>query len=325
MYSPLAQASISLPAPTMNFSNPEASYNSAYSTARDVNQQLYKNIQAGYSQMLNQSQAAMGQLDTRYRNLQRGVMKRLAGSNQANMQDIADKYSAMSGQMSQSMIDRGLGNTTVQFAMQRGIAQDRTKETTRSQNEFAQLIAANQSRLGLERLGAMERGYGNLTGIQGQNLNWMNSVSAPYPDPGMYAQLAMAGGRQHPFGGPQQLPGGPGPSPGYRPTGGYGPQSPAFYGGGGPDIQGDPYGGVPMTGYYGAAAQQQVNPYYGGGGAISGYGLSQTGVYAPSYATSGQYSTDYNAGTAQQADYSAYAPQSAATGYGPKAIYDPLY
>src|SRR5512139_2639691 len=180
MYSPLAQASINLPTPTMNFSNPEASYNSAYSAARDVNQQLYKNIQAGYSQMLNQSQAAMGQVDTRYRNLQRNVLRRLSGSNQANMQDIADKYSAMSGQMSQSMIDRGLGNTTVQFAMQRGIAQDRTKETTRSQNEFAQLIAANQSRLGLERLGAMERGYGNLTGIQGQTLNWMNSVSAPY-------------------------------------------------------------------------------------------------------------------------------------------------
>jgi hypothetical protein len=50
-----------------------------------------------------------------------------------------------------------------------------------------------------------------------------------------------------------------------------------------------------MTGYYGMAAQQQVNPYYGGG-AISGYGLSEDGVYAPSYATSGQDSWAPQAG-----------------------------
>lgn len=289
-------ASINLPTSNFNPLKPTESYNSAYNAARGTNQQMYDKIQAGYAQMLAQSQQANAELDRRYGVLQKGVVNQLRGSNQSNIQDINDKYSAMSGQMSQSMIDRGLGNTTVQYAMQRGVAADQVKETTRSQNAFAQLMADTRSRLGGARLSALERGYGNLMGIQGKTLDWMNSVSMPYPDPGMYAQLAMAqGSNVNPFGlGGSGLPGMPGPKLG--PTADwYAQQGRMMSGGGGGDSG---YTPGPITIDLVGFGPQQQGGYSLGymDGPSSGYGLTKDGGYYPSYATSTQDSWAPSAG-----------------------------
>lgn len=264
-------APLAMGSPTMDFSNPQASYNSAYQNYIGLNQQLYNN----YVNNLNTQLQG-------YRNLQSNVMNRLRGGNKANLQDIADKYAAMSGQQSQQMIDRGLGNTTIQQSIQRGIAQDRTKETTRSRNMYSQLMAQTQSQLGLAGLGAYGHGLDML----------LTQVSAPPPDAGMYAQLAQmkAMGRL-----PGMLPGMPGPGVPNSPIGGAIPQglfAPSYGaegggGGGGYSIFDMPstYGQrsvVPAS--YGAAFQSGA----GVGGNI--YGGMDDYSYTPSYATSGQYS-----------------------------------
>lgn len=264
-------ASINLPSsPGMNFANPAKSYNSAYQNASSINQQLYNNINAGYAKMLQQAQAANQGLLSGYQGLQSSVMQRLAGKNRANLQDIADKYASLGGQMSQQMIDRGLGNTTVQQSVMRGLAQDRTKEFTRSRGEYSQLLANAQSQLGLAGLSAQERGNAMLSGIQGRTLDWMNSVMAPYPDAGMYASLAsqLAANRL-----PGGLPGMPGPARGGGPVGGYAPPMSSS----GMDATGLTYGGYNMLDA-------------GGGGYASGLGggyspvsadMSSSGFYNP--------------------------------------------
>jgi hypothetical protein len=204
-------------------------------------------------------------------------MRRLSGSNRANMMDIANKYTALSGQMSQQMIDRGLGNTTIQGSMQRGVAADRAHETTRSRNMYSQLMANTQSQLGQAGLQAQ----------QGMMNSMLQYVSAPYPDPSTYAQMAAAGGGGHGFQmGPPAMPGMSAPQ---APTGGHIPAglfSPSYTvegggGGGGMGIFGPQY----QTGGYGAPPRPNV--YSGGDGG---------GLWGPMYAavqTAGQGMTDY--------------------------------
>lgn len=249
--------SLSFGSPNMDFSNPQASYNSAYQNAASMNQQLYGNWQS-----------AANQIAGGYQTLSKNVLRRLAGSNRANMMDIANKYQALSGQMSQSMIDRGLGNTTIQDSMQRGVAADRAHESTRSRNMFQQLMAKYQTDIGMGGLQAQQ----NLTG------QMMQYISAPYPDPSTYAQLAAMGGSGHGFQtGPPAMPGMSAPQ---APTGGYIPQglfTPSYSveggGGGGGPVDPSFYGG--RGGYAAMAAQPQSY--------LPGYemGASGMGPYTP--------------------------------------------
>lgn len=294
-------ASLNFTTPTTDFSKPAASYTSAYNAARDLNQQMYSNQLAGHAERLSNYQAANASLMSGYRGLQRQVMRRLAGTNRANLQDIADSYTALSGQQSQQLIDRGLGNTTVQSAVLRGLAADHAKEATRSRGNFAQLMASQIGQIGSARLAAQERGMNFMSGLQADRLGMMERVSAPYPDPGMYAQLAMAGGSKSPWGGgvfgsAAGIPGMPGPALG---TG-------RGAGGGYYDMGGDYAGGydaMPSSGVNLYSGYSGLGGYSGTGyavaepaGVVSGYGRGDPyngGPLTESYATSPQYGGNY--------------------------------
>lgn len=287
-------------APDMNFSDPAGSYKSAYTAARDLNQQLYANQLAGHAERLSNYQAANNALLGGYRGLQRQVMRRLAGSNRANLQDIADSYTALSGQQSQQLIDRGLGNTTVQSAVLRGLAADRAKETTRSRGNFAQLMASQLGQIGGARLSAQERGMNFMSGLQGDRLAMMERVSAPYPDAGMYAQLAMAGGGKSPwgggvFGGTPGLPGMPGPTLGTGRGAGGGFHDFASDGGGYFDAM--PDSGVNLYSGYSGLGSYSGTGYSEPSGVVSGYGRGDPyngGPLTDSYATSPQFAGNYS-------------------------------
>lgn len=233
----------------LNFQDPQGSYRSAYEAAAQTNQNLYQQTMGGYANLLASTQAGWAQL-------QRGVMRQLRGSNRANIQDIHDKYAGLWGTMSQQLIDRGLGNTTVQQSFGRGLAQDEAKEVTRSRGSFAQLMANALMQVGGNRLSAL--------GQVGQNqLGYMASISAPYPDPGFYASLAA---RQGAGGGGG---GGPGPSPIAGRPGGYVPD---IFGGGNPGFEflGGGGGAVDPS-FYGNAGPGGGQPAYGGQMAEPGF------------------------------------------------------
>lgn len=284
----------------MDANDPWGSYNSAYKAAAATNTNLYNQTMGGYAQMIAQANAAQQQNQQGYVNLQRGVMRNLRGSNRANIQDIADQYTRASGVASQQMIDRGLGNTTIQQSVQRGVEQDFAKERTRSQGMFAQLVADYRSKLGLSRLQAQQQGIGMMSGLQGQQLGYLASIAAPYPDPGMYAAMAaqLSGGGG---GGGMGFTGG---APGIAPTGGYAPPIPQsggmdFFGGGGGGMGGWATG-------YNAPSWNQGTASYGGGdpyGAVGGGLASVLGPGASGMASYAAAAGDYGGSLGLGAEY----------------------
>jgi hypothetical protein len=190
-----------------------------------LGRQQYQVAQA-YDTNLGDLRAASNRLTQGYDALTNQVLGGIQGIGQSRARDIDAAATARSAQLAQQMINSGLGNSTVQAAFQRGIMLDRE----RAQNALAEQIAGlragyqsqlgqanlnqqqaqimaqnqqanlglgyqaqaflNQNQLGLQGLAARERGYGADTALAQNQLAWMNSVNAPYPNPALYAQLA---------------------------------------------------------------------------------------------------------------------------------------
>lgn len=232
-----------------------AAYTSAYNAALSQNQAQYGNILQGYQQTAgNQFNTQQG-IQGGYGSLQNGITTNLgtqlnnAGASQAQGQNniqqgygqlagnvqgtiqgitasqqqaINDAYTQQSGSASQSLINRGLGNTTIQGTMQRGLQLDQQKASIALANQQAQLSAGYQSQLGLAGLGyagqsvqantqqsnlsaEQQAAYGSQLGLAGlgyqnqanmQNtqqannqLGFMNSVQMQYPNAQAYGQL----------------------------------------------------------------------------------------------------------------------------------------
>lgn len=159
---------------------------------------------------------------TGFAGLSQQVQGLLAGTNQSNLNDIDQAYNAAQGRTLSRLIGSGLGNSTVLGSASLANDQSRARERTASQNQFAQLQAGYLDRLGQAGLLAQERGlnagvqqtnalanlranygtqigqnalnfderaYGQNTALGQSQLNWQNSIQAPYPDAGMYNSL----------------------------------------------------------------------------------------------------------------------------------------
>ncbi len=267
---------------TPDFKDPSGSYTAAYGA-------YTKNVQDMTSTGFNMLDRMLADRQQRNRGLWQGylglnkkIQGKLAGSNKANLMDLADQFTAMSGQISQGMIDAGLGNTSAQLSMQRGVAADYAKEKTRSNNQFAQLQATMMGNVMLPALAARERGIDALTGIRQSGLQFISSMTPEAPDAGFWAQLAQMSGEKD--GGAWGMPGMPGASAPQAPTGGYMPKglfTPSYSveGGGGSGFswsQPQSYGQSPAD--Y-AADYNRV---------ASGYSKDYSGNSVASYATSPQ-------------------------------------
>lgn len=210
---------------------PNFSGSNSYAAAAQLNRDLFNAQQQGWAQNLAQYQAGMQGVTSGWQNLTGQAMGLLRGTNRANLQDIANKYTALSGQMSNQMIDRGLGNSTVQQAMQIGLRQSQAREATRSRGEFGQLLANTLGSLGGAGLAAQERGVSGASDIYRGYLGFLNSVNAPYPQGSMYGADSSSGtsviGGGRPTGGfqPSYFSAAPVDSGGF----GGGPGDPSFY------------------------------------------------------------------------------------------------
>jgi hypothetical protein len=252
----------SIPRFTPSFASPDlkdpaGSYSSAFNAYAQTTSNM---IGAGFN-MLDAALADRQQrnrgLWAAYGKLNRQVQGKLAGSNRANLEDLSQQFTALSGQMSQQMIDSGLGNTTVQQAMQIGLGGEYAREKTRSEGLFAQLQADAMQRVMGQGLQARERGINAIQDIRMGGLNFLSSMTPMAPDPGVWAQLAMAGmGNGFEMG----LPGMPGQS---APVG--------------------PVGGAIPQGLFSASFQMEPGGGGGGGGAVdpSFYGYASMGAPQP--------------------------------------------
>lgn len=163
------------PAPT-SLPGLTANYQSEYAKSLGMNQANYQNILAGYQNLISQQ-------NTGYQNLYNTVLGQLAGAETSRNTEIQDAAKAELGKETQSLINRGLGNTTVQQAVASGVDANKQRRLTEVANQFAQMRAGYQYQIGSAQLG-------NLAGLSRAQLDMMERVNAGYPDAGMYGQLA---------------------------------------------------------------------------------------------------------------------------------------
>lgn len=263
-----------------------ANYQNAYNQSLAQNQSNYNNIFSGYQGALASQQAAQKSLAGGYSQLYGDVLGKIQTQGDSRNQAIADQYRASSGQMNQTMIDRGLGNTTVTSAVQRGNNLDQAKAYNQNTEQIAGLQAGYMSQLGLAGLKNQQDSYMANTGLLNRQLDFMNSVQAHYPDAGLYAQLAESNsgnrgagnqGRGTFGGGGGGTPGlgyAPRAAPGYYPSGdapSYGSGSGGFgawagtpFGSSGGSPYSDPFTGA--GNYAGATGTGSGGDYGGGGG-----------------------------------------------------------
>jgi hypothetical protein len=82
----------------------------------------------------------------------------------------------------------------VQASVQRGLTLDEAKAQVALSNQTAGLTAGYMSQLGLAGLGYSNQAILQNTAEANQQLGFMNSVMMPYPNAGMYGQLAQGYG-----------------------------------------------------------------------------------------------------------------------------------
>lgn len=234
----------------LSFQGGGGDYKSAYAAALSMNQQNYGNIMAGYQNTMRDQGNAQGRILVGHQNLESNVLGSIAGIDRSQRQDIADLYEKNIGDASQQLIDRGLGNSTVQSRVGRGLLYDKGKLDIGLTNSTQGLNAKYMSDLGQARLGYENQAAQQNTNWAGQQLQFMNSVNAGYPDPRTYAMLAQMKG---------QSAGGGGVGSGSTTYGGQ-VKSPLGAGGGYPTMGGVSYGNSFGTG----APRPAANPYGGG-------------------------------------------------------------
>lgn len=240
-----------------------ANYQQAYNNALGMNSANYANILRGYQQALSAQTTAQQAIQAGYSNLYNEVIGKVSGIGQARTNAINDDSARNLAGLSQQLIDRGLGNTTVQQSVARGVEGDRTRRLVENDESVARMLGDYMSSLGLAGLRSSEQGVNNLTGLNLRQLDFMNSVTARYPDAGLYAGLAQQAGRnQGGYGGGAFAGGGAGPRVGYVPGGYYqaggGYFGPQATGGGGGSWLASQYGAPSSAGMW--------DNYYGGGG-----------------------------------------------------------
>jgi hypothetical protein len=307
-----------------------ASYDQSYNNALAMNQANYSNILAGFQTAVAAQTSAQQAIQAGYSNLYNDVQARVEKIGAARSAEINDAAGRSLASGSQQLVDRGLGNTTVAGNLPRGVEADRNRRQLELSEAMAKMQGDYMSQLGLQTLGNAQGGADRLAGTNQRQLDWMNSLTAAYPDPGMYAGLAReAAQTQAAAGGDRDQwsygsgvfagAGGAGPKLGYVPAGG------SYYGTGGytPAAPTGGGGGSWLMGQYAAPMAAAATPGYGGGADWSGVGMAmadanQTAGYgmAPDWSAYGSAMGGAAAGAAGGLDYAALAEQAALAGAG---------
>lgn len=167
-----------------------AAYGGAYNNALAMNQSNYNNILSGYQQLVGNSSTAQSAISAGYGDLYNNVLGQISNSFGANAQQINTAANQQLSQGSQQLIDRGLGNTTVQQSLNRGVNTDLQRQLLGNTNAQAQMTGSYMSQLGTQQLQSQQQGLNNTNQLAENQLGFMNSVQAQYPNAGLYASLA---------------------------------------------------------------------------------------------------------------------------------------
>lgn len=184
-------------------SDPIWDFQQAQAQAKAANEQRYQQI---LNIMQNQLAQATAQQAALRNSVVSGYKKRMAdvlgtisnlGASQRN--DIQQQYARASSQGLQNLVSRGLGNSTVLAALQRGYQADQSKAGTQLNDALSREQAGYQSQLSGDLLQAQQglgtQGINLRNALQNQINDFMASRTDAYPDPNVYLALAQMAGR----------------------------------------------------------------------------------------------------------------------------------
>lgn len=143
-------------------------YQSSYNAALDFNKQLGDTINTGYNTAMSQQLAG-----------QQGVLGLIDSYGQSSRNDISAANTRQRGDTSQSMISRGLGNTTILDAMNRGYNNDLARQNLVLDDQLARTRADYRDRFNQQN-----------TMLSQQQLGFLERMTGQYPNAGLYGQLA---------------------------------------------------------------------------------------------------------------------------------------
>jgi len=169
-----------------------AGYSSAYQQALNTSQTNYNNVISGYQKTLSQQIAAQNKLIPQYGQLSQQVLGDISNVTASQSQAIKDTYAQQWGNQAQGLINAGLGNTTVQASLQRGLTLDEQKAQVALANQQAQLTAGYRSQLGLAGLGYQASAIQQNSALANQQLQSMANWQIPYPSPGPFMSMYAA-------------------------------------------------------------------------------------------------------------------------------------
>lgn len=318
--------------PQQAMANLGPNYANAYNSSLQQNKSNYDNIMQGYQQTLASQTSAQQAIAAGQTQLYNDVIGGLQGIGASRAQDITDQAAQAGGAATQGLIGRGLGNTTVQDSINRGIAADKNKALTANSNSVAGLVAGYQSQIGQAGLNQAAQANMANSNLSQAQLAFMNSTQSGYPNAGAYGQLAMqfgqAGAAQANaaalgrLGAPGRY--GAGAMSGLPGGGGGGGQKLGYVPSYAQTTPGGGYGGAPSTGgggslgaWAGAPAAPSANVFgsygggagldYGGGGDYGGGSTSPAGGGFNWAGASGSVAQGgYGAGTDYLPDYQDY-------------------
>lgn len=255
-----------------------SAYQGAYNSALGMNESNYNNILAGYQQAIGAQTTAQQAIQSGYTGLYNTVLGNAANIYSGQAQQLQNQAQQNLASSSQQLIDRGLGNTTIQTSVNQGVNNQLAQQQQLLAGQEAGTMAQYGSQLGLAGLAAQQHGLDQTTGLALSQLNFMNSADFQYPSGQMYAQLAQVAAQNAamrnnpPYGGMGGMGlGGPGPQLGYVP----GP-TPGGIGSGTGDFGGGSFGSS-MMGGYGAGGTYANNSGFTPTAAASPYGPADYG------------------------------------------------
>ncbi len=138
-----------------------------YGRAYDENLQRYNATLAGYQAQQNAYNAATGKINTGYT----GMVNAAKGLGQTQMMQVQQNYQRQEAQNAQSLMSRGLGNSSVIDSTNRGTAYDQQMAQLGVQDQVNQNVQGIQA----QQLGYRAQAQSGLANLQAQQAGFMGS------------------------------------------------------------------------------------------------------------------------------------------------------
>ncbi len=150
-------------------------WDTGYRNAIDSHTALHDQMLQGYSDVLSRVGSQADRVQAGYQGLSGDVLGRIQGIDSGRRQEIADTYARQQGSAATDLTNRGLGNTTVKSAVDRGLQYDQQKALNSLSNQTAGMQAGYMSQLGSAGLGAQSQAQGQMASLGGQYMGNLSS------------------------------------------------------------------------------------------------------------------------------------------------------